>query len=58
MQALQKLMADNTDPSNTRYDILTAEEVCEIVEWGNAQHAIACMQETYRRRKARKEAHP
>lgn len=55
MQALTKLLADNADPSNTRYDILTAEEVSEIVEWGNAQHAIACMQETYRRRK---EAHP
>lgn len=58
MQALAKLLEANSDPSDTRYNILTADEVTEIVEWQNAQHAIACMCETYQRRRARKEAHP
>lgn len=50
MQALAQLLADNSDPSNTRYDILTSAEIAEIVEWQNAQVAIDCMRETYRRR--------
>lgn len=58
MQALQKLMEDNADPSNTRYNMLTFEEISEIVDWQNVQHSLACMQETYRRHRARKEAHP
>lgn len=50
MQALAKLLEANSDPSDTRYDILTADEVTEIVEWQNAQTALECMRETYRRR--------
>lgn len=62
MQALAKLLKANSDPSDTLHkvlgDELAAELTKELLDWQNVQHSLACMQETYRRRRARKEAHP
>lgn len=50
MQALRKLLKDNGDPSDTRYDILTGAEVSAIVEALNCQVVIDKMIVTYNRR--------
>ncbi len=47
MHTLAKLLEDSADPSNTRFDILTAAEICAIVEALNCEIVIDRMRETY-----------
>lgn len=55
MNALHQLLANNADPSDTRHDMLTADEVNAIVEALNADYWIGKMRETYGRSRPHKE---
>lgn len=50
MQALARLLQANSDPSDTRYNILNEAEVDEIEESIECEVLIDRMQQTYERK--------